>query len=177
MEKAGYRIYYKLLNAYGYGVPQTRQRVFFVGIRKDIPMDFQFPSTVKDRVNLSDTIRDLERLSLPVTKGKQAGDFPADIREKGLLHADYPFSKFFMGANRVRGWDQPSFTIVASAKNIPLHPQAPKMTCLGRKNHAFVQGKEHLYRRLSVRECARIQTFPDSFKFFYTNLEHAYRMI
>jgi DNA (cytosine-5)-methyltransferase 1 len=41
----------------------------------------------------------------------------------------------------------------------------------------FVKGKEGLYRRLSVRECARIQTFPDSFKFYYNSIVAGYKMI
>ena len=41
----------------------------------------------------------------------------------------------------------------------------------------FVPGKEHLYRRLSIRECARIQTFPDDFIFDYENLADGYKMI
>ena len=41
----------------------------------------------------------------------------------------------------------------------------------------FVKGHEHLYRRLSVRECARIQTFPDNFSFEYRNVVAGYKMI
>jgi DNA (cytosine-5)-methyltransferase 1 len=41
----------------------------------------------------------------------------------------------------------------------------------------FVSGKENLYRRLSIRECARIQTFPDDFIFYYKNVSTGYKMI
>lgn len=41
----------------------------------------------------------------------------------------------------------------------------------------FVPGQENLYRRLSVRECARIQTFPDSFIFYYKNISAVYKMM
>jgi len=47
-----------------------------------------------------------------------------------------------------------------------------------RKNkNIFELGKEELYRRLTVREYTRIQGFPDDFKFYYTNLNDAYKMI
>ena len=41
----------------------------------------------------------------------------------------------------------------------------------------FVPGEEHLYRRLSVRECARIQTFPNDFIFHYKKVAAGYKMI
>ncbi|MCI5773929.1 MAG: DNA cytosine methyltransferase [Erysipelotrichaceae bacterium] len=48
----------------------------------------------------------------------------------------------------------------------------------GEKNLCkFVEGKEDLYRRMTVREIARIQGFPDDFKFIYENVNDAYKMI
>jgi len=58
-----------------------------------------------------------------------------------------------------------------------LHPQAPKMELVEKDKRKFVEGKEDLYRRLSVRECARIQTFPDEYKFYYKNLTAGYKMV
>ncbi|MCL2519242.1 MAG: DNA cytosine methyltransferase [Oscillospiraceae bacterium] len=70
-----------------------------------------------------------------------------------------------------------SFTIQAGGRHAPIHPQAPKMTFIEQNKREFVEGQEHLYRRLSVRECARIQTFPDIFKFYYTDVADGYKMI
>src|SRR5690606_34822806 len=59
----------------------------------------------------------------------------------------------------------------------PIHPQAPKMKFIEQNVRAFVPEKEHLYRRLSVRECARIQTFPNDFVFHYNHIAAGYKMI
>ena len=107
-------------------------------------------------------------------------DEQVEPQRSAIPNHDYyigPFDQKFMARNRVRGWNELSFTIQAQAKNEPLHPQAPKMEYVSADKRRFVAGREHLYRRLSVRECARIQTFPDSFKFIYCNIQDGYKMV
>jgi DNA (cytosine-5)-methyltransferase 1 len=87
------------------------------------------------------------------------------------------FSSHFMSRNRVRQWHEPSFTIQASGRHIPIHPKAPKMVFIEKDKRAFVADKKDLYRRLTIRECARIQSFPDNFLFKYNKLEHGYKMV
>ena len=74
--------------------------------------------------------------------------------------------KFFLIEN-VKGLLDGMFKYVfimfhATADNIPLHPSSPKMMFSGHENWDFQKDKLDEYRRLSVRECARIQTFPDN---------------
>jgi DNA (cytosine-5)-methyltransferase 1 len=51
------------------------------------------------------------------------------------------------------------------------------MPLISKDVRIFAPGAEHLYRRLSVRECARIQTFPDSHEFVYGNVVNGYKMV
>lgn len=83
----------------------------------------------------------------------------------------------FMSRNRVRGWDEQGFTVQASGRQCQLHPQAPKMVKFGKNDYRFAEGKEHLYRRMTIREIARVQGFPDDFKYIYENTDTAYKMI
>lgn len=82
-----------------------------------------------------------------------------------------------MSRNRVRSWNEPSFTIQAGGRHAPIHPQAPKMLFVEKDVRIFVPEQTHLYRRLTVRECARIQTFPDDFIFKYENVADGYKMV
>lgn len=174
---AGYDVQYKLLNSNDYNVPQIRERVFYIGFRKDLEIhDFEYPKPRQDRnlITLRDAIWDLKDSALPaLPKNKHRSDLK-------ILNHEYftgNYSTIFMSRNRVKAWDEPAFTVQASGRQCQLHPQAPKMIKVGKDEMQFVEGQEHLYRRLTVRECARVQGFPDDFEFLYTDVNMGYKMI
>lgn len=176
-EEIGYNLSFELLNVAEYGVPQDRKRVFFVGYRKDLGFKFKFPepTTPKFKITLKKAIEDLSECVLPAKEGNYTnGNECIKLNHEYMIGG---FSSIYMSRNRVRGWDEVSFTIQAGGRHAPIHPQAPRMTFITQNVRKFVAGKEHLYRRLSIRECARIQTFPDNFKFYYSNLVSGYKMI
>ena len=82
-----------------------------------------------------------------------------------------------MSRNRVKSWDEQAFTVQASGRQCQIHPSAPKMIFISQNKREFVKGQEHLYRRMTIREIARIQGFPDTFQFVYDNADVAYKMI
>ncbi|WP_242203250.1 DNA cytosine methyltransferase [Aestuariivivens insulae] len=171
----GYELSFKMLNASDFEVPQDRKRVFFVGIRKDLDFKFQFPKPLKEKITLEQAISDLKDSVVPAKEGNKTNKENCKVSNHEYMIGG--FSSMFMSRNRVRSWDEQSFTIQAGGRHAPLHPQAPKMNFIEQNVREFVKGKEHLYRRLSVRECARIQTFPDNFDFQYDNISAGYKMI
>ncbi|MFI3287841.1 MAG: DNA cytosine methyltransferase [Rikenellaceae bacterium] len=172
--QCGYNVSVNLVDANDYNVPQTRLRVIIVGYRKDLNLTFQMPMPQIYRPVLRDAIWDLREAKAAKPQNKTNG---------GILKADNHeymiggFSTIFMSRNRVREWDEPSFTIQAGGRHAPLHPKAPKMQFVSQNKRIFVPGYEDEYRRLTVRECARIQTFPDDFKFIYEDVADGYKMI
>ena len=171
----GYDLSFKMLNAADYDVPQDRKRVFFIGTRKDLGINFKFPSPQSSKIDLKEAIADLKDSVLPALPyNKSNGKNCKELNHEYMIG---DFSSMFMSRNRVRAWDEQSFTIQAGGRHAPLHPQAPKMHFIEQNKREFVKGSEELYRRLSVRECARIQTFPDDFEFVYTHVAAGYKMI
>lgn len=174
---AGYNVSMTLVNAKDYGVAEERKRVFFIGFRNDLNIDFQFPkgSTVDDnkKIKLRDVIWDLKDTAVPAYEKNYHN--PNAINNNEYFIGSY--SSMFMSRNRVKSWDEQAYTVQASGRQCQLHPQAPKMIKFDTNDYRFVKDKEHLYRRMTVREIARIQGFPDDFQFIYKNINNAYKMI
>lgn len=175
--ECGYELSFQLLNAADYGVPQDRKRVFFIGFRKDLEKKFAFPNPTHlgNQVTLREAIYDLSKSAVPALEGNYTNGETCKMTNHEYMIGG--FSSMYMSRNRVRAWDEVSFTIQAGGRHAPIHPQAPKMDFIDQNLREFKKGYESLYRRLSIRECARIQTFPDDFTFIYKNLTAGYKMI
>ncbi len=176
-EESGYNVTLTMANAKNYGVAEERKRIFFIGFRKDLQIDFKFPkgstTAVSKKLTLRNVIWDLQFSAVPAAEKNYHN--PNSINNNEYFTGG--FSPIFMSRNRVKTWDEQAFTIQASGRQCQLHPQAPPMIKVGRNDCRFVEGKENLYRRMTVREIARIQGFPDDFKFVYENVNDAYKMI
>lgn len=175
--EAGYNVSLTLVNAKDYGVAEERKRVFYIGFRDDLDVQFKFPqgSTAEDdkKLTLRDIIWDLQDTAVPA--GPKNHHNPAAVNNNEYYTGD--FSSIFMSRNRVKGWDEQAFTVQASGRQCQLHPQAPKMVKMDKDVCRFVKGQEHLYRRMTIREVARVQGFPDDFRFVYEETNNAYKMI
>lgn len=176
-KQSGYDVSLNLANAKDYGVAQERNRVFYIGFRSDLNIQFKFPegSTKDDskKITLRDVIWDLKDTAIPAANMNHRNPNAVNNNE----YFTGAFSPIFMSRNRVKSWDEQAFTVQASGRQCQLHPQAPKMQKIGLNKQEFVKGKESLYRRMTVREIARVQGFPDSFKFIYEYINNGYKMI
>jgi len=148
--KRGYNVYWKLIDAKSYGVPQDRERIFIVGIKKTLRKKYLFPEPTHG-----------EGLKPYKTIRNAIGDLP---KPKKGEYWEGGYSSHYMSRNRKRGWNETSFTIQASGRHAPLHPSSPTPIKVAKDKYVFPEGKGKP-RRMSAKECARIQSFPDSFKF------------
>ena len=154
-----YRLSHKILDASDYEVPQKRERIIIVGIRDDISEPYEFPRpSVKD-VRLKDVLLDVPQSNSPsysenkrkvmelVPEGGNWRDLPPRIQ-----HA-------YMGKSIHSGGGKTGF-----ARRLSMDGYSPTLTTSpSQKATETCHPKET--RPLSVREYARIQTFPDSYGF------------
>lgn len=154
--ECGYDVFYKLVNAKDYEVPEDRERVLIVGFRKDLNIKhFDFPPARNVKVTMRDVLQ-----SLPPAKDE-------DI-------CNQPYSSRYMSRNRKRNWDDISYTIPAMAKQVTLWPGSPDMVKIDKDLWRF--GTDGETRRLSWQEAAAIQTFPPNLV-FSGNIVEKYKQI
>ncbi len=171
-DRVGYHVEKFLLNAADYNVPQDRERVIIVGYQKSLGLRFSPPKPSRTKRTLKDAIWDIRKSAVPAAGSNRANPLCKFANHE---YATGSFSFIYMSRNRVRGWQDQSFTIQAGARHAPIHPNAPPMVKVGVNKRIFAPGHEP--RRLTVRECARIQTFPDDHQFIYGSVMDGYKMI
>ena len=149
LSRCNYKIHTKLFKLKYYDIPQNRERVIFIGIRNDISekLDFKWP---EEKQEITKTLKDA------------IGDLPLDYKEE-IQHIGTKHKVKITGyiGNRELDWDKISPTITGRGGGtggpiINIHPSNT--------------------RRMTVREYARIQTFPDDF-IFKGSISSKYRQI
>lgn len=154
-KNAGYHVMYKLLNAFDYGVPQKRERVIIIGFLKEEDFKaFKYPTKVrnKERKVLRDIIIPEDNINESLFFSERAVAGMMAVREK-------------MNKGRAMNLDEPCNTISAHLAKVSLNSTDPVFMYEGR------------YRRFSTREAARIQSFPDTFKFDSVSQGRQYKAI
>lgn len=147
-ESLGYNVEVNLVYAPDYGIPQRRWRVFIVGIQKSLNRKFVMPKAHHDYMNAKQAIDDLW--------GKESDLSIPNHNQMSLAKFKPPRRSGNQGNYQVRA-DQPSQTIRSEHHmNIQAHYRT--------YNEAEPLNRDY-WRRLTVRECARLQTFPDDFEF------------
>ena len=159
LEAAGYRTVYKVVRSQFLDVPQKRERIFIMGIRKDLEMPHLFPQEKDYTVNLRQAFKDIPESvgqQYPEKKAAVMKLIPAGGYWKDLpieLQQEYMGASFYhtggrTGMARRLSYDEPSLTLTCS----PAQKQTER-----------AHPEEN--RPLNVREYARIQSFPDEWDF------------
>lgn len=167
LDEIGYNVVpVKVLKAINYNVPQKRERLILVGIRKDIDVDYEYPTPYNVIYNLSDALKKgkLYDKDVPKSEGSKYPEHKKQVLDlvppKGYwrdlpldIQKEYMGKSFYLGGGKTGmarriGWDEPSLTLTCSPAQKQTERCHPDET-----------------RPFTVREYARIQTFPDEWKF------------
>ncbi len=108
LESIGYSLTYSILNASDYNVPQDRKRVFLIGLRTDLNLTYVFPEKERRKLTLRDAIGELPEA---VASEDNKATSPDNLNFPNHEYMTGSFSSIYMSRNRVRKWDEQSFTI------------------------------------------------------------------
>ena len=167
LDEIGYNVVpVEVLKAINYKVPQKRERLILVGIRKDIKIKYEYPKPYKKIYNLSDALKkgELFASNVPVSAGAKYPESKKQVLDlvppKGYwrdlplhIQKDFMGASFYLGGGKTGmarriGWDEPCLTLTCSPAQKQTERCHPDET-----------------RPFTVREYARIQTFPDDWQF------------
>lgn len=167
LDEIGYKVAPpQVLKAINYRVPQKRERLILVGIRKDIDIEYKYPKPHRKIYNLKDALKksELYNSDVPQSKGSKYPEHKKEVLDlvppKGYwrdlpldIQKDYMGKSFYLGGGKTGmarriGWDEPSLTLTCSPAQKQTERCHPDET-----------------RPFTVREYARIQTFPDDWEF------------
>jgi DNA (cytosine-5)-methyltransferase 1 len=167
LDDIGYNVVpVKVLRAVQYRVPQKRERLVLVGIRKDIDISYEYPKPHKIIYKLKDALKKgkLYETDVPVSEGAKYPKIKKEVLDlvppKGYwrdlpleIQKEYMGGSFYLGGGKTGmarriGWDEPSLTLTCSPAQKQTERCHPDET-----------------RPFTVREYARIQTFPDDWNF------------
>lgn len=167
LDEIGYNVVpVQVLKAINYKVPQKRERLILVGIRKDIEVEYEYPAPYNVIYNLSDALKkgELYDTDVPKSGGSKYPEHKKQILDlvppKGYwrdlpldIQKEYMGKSFYLGGGKTGiarriGWDEPSLTLTCSPAQKQTERCHPDET-----------------RPFTVREYARIQTFPDNWNF------------
>lgn len=159
LKELGYKVKYKVLRAQYLDVPQKRERVIIIAIRNDLDIPFIFPKEKNYTVSLRAALKDCPKSECQyyskrkteilshVPEGGYWRDLPIDL-QKEFMGASFYQTGGRTGMARRLSWDEPSLTLTCSPAQKQTERCHPSET-----------------RPLSVREYARIQSFPDDWTF------------
>ncbi len=157
LSKLGYRVSYRIINCADFGIPQTRRRVFIFGVLEELGMNYEFPKSV-----------------IPKSEWIPLGEV---LDEKEHLNTRYHFSQ--TAVETMKRTAKPHK--VGTSSNISKPCNTIKCTVgtaqFNYRNPVVLVDRENeIFRRLTPREAARVQGFPDSFEFPVSN-HQAYKQI
>ena len=162
-EAVGYHVVYKLLLASDYGIPQRRERVFIVGIRNDVPLQYQFPEPTHTQY--------------PTQNKKLWNPLKSIVKELRIDEDKYYFSqKAVEGMKNAKNNMKRGLFQDLESQCLTITSHLAKVSLNSRDPVLLVDADKEIYRRFTPKEASGIQSFPDSFVFPVSEIQ-AYKQI
>jgi DNA (cytosine-5)-methyltransferase 1 len=162
-ESVGYKVKYKVLLASNFGIPQKRERVFIVGVRNDIELDYKFPTETHSENSLFSTKKWVPlKEVIPQLAIENEKYYFSQRAVEGMKNA-----KNNMKRGLYQDLDGQCLTVTSHLAKTSLNSRDPVL---------LVNPEKEIYRRFTPREAASIQSFPESFVFPVSETQ-AYKQI